>query len=186
MNGNRFSKKIVYFLAISAAAFFLVALLQTSFLPSVSLFGAIPDLVLIFVCGVSFYLGTVDGALAGLVGGILLDALGSVGFMISPIFYTAVGLFMGILSTNAFANKFIHWAIYSVVFCVLKAFYSMFVILLASGDVSFGGALASAVLPEFFGTLLLALVLLAPARWLSGLLRGRMSLKKGKGGLGDP
>ena len=33
--------------------------------------------------------------------------------------------------------------------------------------------------------LLLALVLTVPARVLAGLLRGRMSLKKGKGGLDD-
>ena len=185
MKDNRFSKRLIYFAAVSFAVLFFASLLQTSFLPLLGLFGAIPDLVLILVCGVSFYLGAVDGALFGLVGGILLDGLGGAGVSLAPVFYVAVGVFCGLLASSAFANKFIHWAIYSLIFCVSKAFYSIFRILVGSGEVRLGAALASSVFPELVGTLLVALLMFVPTRWVAGLLRGRMSVKKGKGGLGD-
>lgn len=185
MKDSRISKKLIYFLAVSLAALFLISLVQTSFLPSLGIFGAVPDLVLIFVCGIAFYLGPVDGALFGLVGGILLDGLGDVGLSFLPLFYTALGILCGFLAAGMFANKFIHWMVYSAIFCTAKAFYSIFRIVLDSGEVRFGGAFGASVLPELFGTLLLAVALNVPVKWVSGLLRGRMSLKKGKGGLGD-
>ncbi len=185
MKDSRISKKMIYFLAVSFAVLFLTSLIQTSFLPAVALFGAIPDLVLILVCGVAFYLGPVDGALFGLVGGILTDGLGGVGFSFSPILYTVIGVLLGLLAMAAFANKFIHWIIYSTIFCLTKALYSIFRILLDSGEVRLGKALGSSVLPELFGTLLLSVALYVPAKWVAGLLRGRMSMKKGKGGISD-
>ena len=185
MKDSRISKNMIYFLAVSFAVLFLTSLIQTSFLPAVALFGAIPDLVLILVCGVAFYLGPVDGALFGLVGGILTDGLGGVGFSFSPILYTVIGVLLGLLAMAAFANKFIHWIIYSAIFCLTKALYSIFRILLDSGEVRLGAALGSSVLPELFGTLLLSVALYVPAKWVAGLLRGRMSMKKGKGGIGD-
>ena len=162
---NRFSKRLIYFAAVSFAVLFFASLAQTSFLPPLGLFGAIPDLVLILVCGVAFYLGPVDGALFGLVGGILIDALGGAGISLAPIFYVVVGVLGGLLASSAFANKFIQWAIYSSIFCFMKAFYSMFRILIDSGEVRLGAALASSVLPELVGTLLVALLMCAPARW---------------------
>lgn len=182
---SRFSKKLIYFLAVSLGALFFAALLQTSFLPALDLFGAVPDLVLILVCGIAFYLGPTDGALFGLVGGILVDGLGGAGLSASPLFYTVIGALLGALSAVAFANKFIHWLIYSAIFCFAKAFYSIFWIVVGSGEVRFGSALAASVLPELFGTLLLAAALSYPVKLLAGLLRGRMNLKKGKGGIGD-
>lgn len=180
----RFTKRVAYFLAISGIVLFLASLLQTSFLPMLEPFGAIPDLVLILVCGVAFYLGPVDGALFGLVAGLLIDALGGGGLFLSPVFYVAIGVFGGVLSSNSFANKFIHWCIYSVLFCLAKAIYSMFIILLSAGEIRLGAAIVSSVVPELVGTFLLSLALVYPVRLLAGLLRGRMNTKKGKGGLG--
>ena len=185
MKDTRFSKRLIYFAAVSFAVLFFASLLQTSFLPPLGLFGAIPDLVLILVCGVAFYLGAIDGALFGLIGGILIDGLGGVGFSLAPIFYVAAGVLGGLLASSAFANKFMHWTIYSVIVCVAKAFYSMFRILVGSGEVRLGAAFASSVFPELMGTLLVALLMFTPVRWVAGLLRGRMSIKKRKGGLGD-
>lgn len=185
MKDSRFSKKLVYFLTVSFVALFLTSLLQTSFLPALGLFGAVPDLVLILTCGVAFYLGYVDGAMFGLVGGILLDALGGTGFMLSPLLYVTLGVLLGWLSARFFANKFIYWIAFSLIFCFLKAFYSIFRICLESGVARLGAALLASVLPEFFGTFLLSLALAYPVKWLAGVLRGRMNLKKGKGGLGD-
>lgn len=182
---DRFSKKLIYFLAIAVGVLFLAGLLQTSFLPRVGLFGAIPDLVLILTCAVAFYLGATDGATFGLVGGIILEGLGGYGLALAPLFYMAVGYGFGLLASKAFAAKFTHWMIYSGLAAVVKALYSLALVWISPNGDRWGAALVRAILPEFLGTFLLALALTVPARALAGLLRGRMSLKKGKGGLDD-
>ena len=183
---RRFLKKLAYFLAVAAVTLFVAALLQTSFLPRVGLFGAIPDLILILVCGVAFYLGPIDGATFGLVAGIFLECLGGVGLAAAPFLYLAFGVVFGLLAKHAFRGKFTHWMVYSVLFCAVKAGYSLLWILLGSAHIQFGAALGASVLPELVGTLLLSLALAGPVRVLSGMLRGRMSMKKGKGGLDNP
>lgn len=182
--GRRLNKKMLWFLIVSATTLFVAALLQTSFLPFVGLFGAIPDLLVILVCGVSFYLGPLDGALFGLLAGLLAEALGGGGEIpLLPIFYVVTAVLLALLSQTVFADKFIHWAVYSTIFCTVKAFYSIFRIVLATGLGSLWSALGASVLPEWAGTLLLALLLMRPVCLLAGLLRGRINLKKGKGGL---
>ena len=185
MAGKRFHKRLIYFLAISAAVLFAAGLLQTSFFPQLGLFGAVPDLVLILVCGAAFYLGPVDGAMLGLVGGIIIEGLAGFGLALSPLLYLLLGVLFGALSIKMFRGKFWHYAVYSVMFCTAKAVYSVARIALSPNGDRLGAALLCAVLPEFVATLLLALLLAAPTRGFAGVLRGRMSEKKGKGGLGD-
>ena len=185
MINSRFGRKLVYFLAIAALTLFFTGVLQTSFFPQLGLFGAVPDLVLILTCGVAFYLGPTDGATFGLVGGIMIEGLGGYGLALAPLFYMAMGLGFGVLSMKAFSGKFPHLLIYDGLFCTVKAFYSLARILLPQNGSRWGAALVSSVLPELAGTFLLALALTVPTRALAGLLRGRMNLKKGKGGLGD-
>lgn len=185
MKDTRFSKKLTFFLAVSFGALFLIALLQTSFLPPLGLLGAVPDLTLIFACGIAFYLGPVDGAVFGLIGGILVDALGGAGAMLSPVLYTVTAFLLGTLARLFLDGRFVYWCIYSVVFCLAKALYSATRILLSGNGRQFGDALLASVLPEWIGTLALSLALAFPVKWLAGVLRGRMNLKKGKGGLGD-
>lgn len=185
MAGKRFNKRLIYFLAIAAAALFAAGLLQTSFFPQLGLFGAVPDLVLILVCGAAFYLGPVDGAMLGLVGGIIIEGLAGFGLALSPLLYLLIGVLFGALSIKMFRGKFWHYAVYSVMFCAAKAAYSMARVVLSQVGNRPWAALLHAVLPEFIATLLLALLLAAPARGFAGILRGRMNEKKGKGGLGD-
>ena len=185
MINSRFGKKLVYFLAIAAGVLFLAGVIQTSFLPLLGLFGAVPDLVLILTCGVAFTLGPTDGAVFGLVGGIMIEGLGGYGLALAPLFYTVMGFLFGALSMKVFLPKFTHLLIYDALFCTVKAIYSLARILLSQNGSEWGAALVASVLPELAGTFLLALALTVPTRALAGLLRGRMSLKKGKGGLGD-
>ena len=185
MADSRFYKKLSYFLVLSAAVLFVAGLLQTSFLPQLGLLGAVPDLVLILVCGASFYLGPVDGALLGLVGGVMIEGFAGFGLALAPLVYLTFGVVFGALSIKMFRGKFWHYAVYSAMFCAAKAVYSVARILLSHSGNTIFAALFRAVIPELLGTFLLALLLAVPVRGLAGLLRGRMNVKKGKGGLGD-
>ena len=52
---SRFNRNLIYFLAIAAAVLFVAALLQTSFLSQIDIFGAVPDLLLIFTVGIGLW-----------------------------------------------------------------------------------------------------------------------------------
>ncbi len=183
MPDRRFLKRLVYFVAIAAGVFFVAGLLQTSFFPA--FLGIVPDLILVLTAGVAFYLGALDGAVMGLLGGVIIEGLGGAGLSPAPLFYLAVGVGFGLLSARFFRGKWLHVAIYSALYCSAKAIYSLVRILVSSGEPRLWEALAFSVLPEFFATLAMALMLAIPVQLLSGVLRGRRSQKKGKGGLGD-
>ncbi len=185
MINSRFGKRLIYFLAIAVAVLFVAGLLQTSFFPALGLLGVIPDLVLILVCGVAFYLGAIDGAVIGLAGGIVLEGLGGYGVALAPLFYLVMGVLFGALSRKIFRGNFVHVMLYSALYCLVKAVYSIVYIAVVSDTGLSGAALGASVLPEFLLTWLLAIALTVPVRGLSGVLRGRKSLKKGKGGLSD-
>ena len=182
---GRFRKRLIYFLTVAAVSLFAAGLLQTSFLPQLGIFGAVPDLVLILVCGAAFYLGPVDGGLVGLVGGIMIEGFGGYGLALSPLVYFLLGVIFGVISAKMFRGKFWHYLIYSAMFSAAKAAYSMARIVLSSNGDRPLAAFVRSAFPEALGTLLLALILFVPVRAFSGLLRGRMNVKKGKGGLGD-
>lgn len=182
---GRFGKRLIYFLVIAMGFMFLAGLLQTSFLPFIGLFGAVPDLILILTCGAAFYLGPVDGAAVGLVGGITVEAFGGYGLALAPLFYLLAGAAFGWLSLKMFRGRFWHYLVYVGLFCTAKGIYSAARIGFSYNNGHFGAALWHSVLPEWLGTLLLALVLAVPVRLFAGLLRGRMSMRKGRGGLGD-
>ena len=182
---GRFRKRLIYFLVVAALSTFVAGLLQTSFLPQLGLFGAVPDLVLILTCGAAFYLGPVDGGLMGLVGGIMIEGFGGYGVALAPLVYFAFGVVFGVISAKMFRGKFRHYLIYGVIFCAAKAGYSIARIVCSPNGDRVVAAFFRSVLPESIGTLLLAMILFVPVRGLAGLLRGRMDVKKGKGGLGD-
>jgi uncharacterized membrane protein len=185
MADYRFNKKIIRFLTVAAVVLFVAGLLQTSFFQWLDLFGTIPDLTLILVCGVAFYLGPVDGALLGLVGGVILEALGGYGLALSPLWYLVVGVGFGALSGKMFRGKFWHFIVYMSFVCCAKSFYTLARVLLSSGADRLGSVIFRTLFPEFFATLFIAILLFVPVRTLAGILRGRMDVKKGKGGLGD-
>ena len=74
-------------IAIYAIAAFLIAVLQTSRLGNIGLFGVRPQLVLALVCAAAYFCGSATGAVCGIMGGALTDALGGTGISILALLY---------------------------------------------------------------------------------------------------
>lgn len=152
-------KILVYFLII-----FISALFQTSFLAIVEPFGAVPDLMLLLSLGAGYFCGPVVGGIFGTAAGVVTYALGDVGFSALPLLCFVVGSAAGFLVENFFAGKLAVWCLYVAAASIVKSFYSIFCIILFSGDVQLFTAIWHSVIPEFATTVILGIALYVPIK----------------------
>ena len=78
-----------------AFAAFLLAAAQTSSLTDIFPLGVKPPLVLALVCSAAYFFGSSTGAVAGIISGVLTDALGGTGVAMSALLYMLLGYFLG-------------------------------------------------------------------------------------------
>lgn len=78
-----------------AAVVFVAAIFQVSALSQLTVFGAAPDLLLVALVSVSMLRGSIAGAVAGFVGGLLVDVatLGTLG--VTSLLLTVAGYWVG-------------------------------------------------------------------------------------------
>ncbi len=170
---NAEKRDILYRSLIAFAMLFGTALLQTSFLPWLDLFGAIPDIVLIFVVGVGFFDGMKIGSPFGIGAGLLCYFLGGGGAAVFILFYSLCGLVssMGFLGRN-----YPSWCLYMAASCLFKAVWSLLMCLLFSSVARPLAALWHSILPELLGTALLSLVMYRPVKAAARLLKRKSEL----------
>lgn len=143
--------------AICAGLLCLFALLQTTFFARFSPFGAVPDLMLIFVIAIGTYEGEKWGCVVGLISAFVIQSIGSAGT--EPSFLTlvympagcAAGLFVKHYLSNTFPVK--------LVFIGAGAFIKLISTIVTASmilDASFGDILLSIAIPEYFSTVLLS------------------------------
>ncbi len=157
---NAEQRDIIFRSLVALAMLFVTVLLQTSFLPYVDLFGAIPDLLLIFVVGISFFNGERVGVPFSIGAGLVGYFLGG-GAALGILFY----FLCGVLASRGFLGRnYRSWCIYMVAACLLKLLWSFLYCLLASALPRPFAALWHSALPEFLGTFLLSLALYFPVK----------------------
>ena len=170
---NAEKRDILYRSLIALAMLFGTALFQTSFLPWVGLFGVIPDLLLIFVAGVSFFNGASVGVPFGIVAGLVGYFLGGGTNVEVVVLYAFVGGLFGLCFVG---RKYLVWCIHMTAAVLLKAVWSFLICLLFSPLPRPFAALWYSILPELWGTFLLSLALYAPVRSAARLLKRKSEL----------
>ena len=159
-------KALVYFVMV-----FLVTLFQTSFLAVIEPFGAVPDLVLLFSVGAGYFCGSLVGGIFGVAAGAMASTMGGVGATVMPLFYCAIGAFVGFLVDSFLAGKFTVWMLYVAVAAAVKGGFSLASIIFRSGDVQFFAAIWRTVISEFVATLVLGAIAYYPIKKLSKFLQ---------------
>lgn len=164
---NAGKRDILFRSLVALAMLFVTALLQTSFLPQVDLFGAIPDLMLILTVGVGFFGGMKVGLPFGIGAGLVCYFLGGSGAAVMILLYALLGY----LSSMYFLGRnYPSWCLYMAAACLIKMLWSFFMCILFSAVPRPFAALWHSILPELLGTLLLSLVLYYPVRAAARLL----------------
>lgn len=149
-------KKIIFY----SAGTFLLAVFQSSVGSRVGLFSTTPAFTLAFTVLATLFEGKKTGAVAGLAGGFLTDALGGAGFSLLPLFYTLTGWFLGEIcerlghpgrqASGAFLRSLMWLAAASGAGMVFTAV----LIVLSAGRMNFFSSVPHILLPEALSTFL--------------------------------
>ena len=143
-------------LAVYAPATFLLAVIQCSFFSQLSFLPATPDLILGLIVGIAMLDSQKAAAVTGVGAGFVIDAIGSSGLSLSPLFYLFVGALCG-----AFAKKmlpsFISWLVSLFVFSLFKSILTILNVLYISNDPPFIKMLTELLIPEIISTFIICI-----------------------------
>ncbi|MBO5305540.1 MAG: hypothetical protein J6B12_02135 [Clostridia bacterium] len=170
---NAEKRDILFRSLLALAVLFVTVLLQTSFLPQVDLFGAIPDLVLILVVGIGFFNGAKVGIPFGIGAGVVCYLLGGSGAAMIILLYALLGFLSSRLVSG---RNYISWCIYMAAACVIKMIWSLLMCLVLSAVPRPMAALWHSLLPELVGTLVLSLALYYPVKAAAKLVKRKSEL----------
>ncbi|MBE6548043.1 MAG: hypothetical protein E7667_04090 [Ruminococcaceae bacterium] len=121
-NSGRYEKRFDKILLIRCVIFSVIIIISSLFEVSFfKVFGKTPAVVLCIVSAVGFICGEKAGGICGIVGGFFIDAVGSVGISISPVFYMLMGYGCGYLLKVFLRQNFLSFIIYSVAVGVLNS-----------------------------------------------------------------
>lgn len=128
----------------------LCAMLQVGFFNRLPLLGFPIELTLVAVCMIGWRRGSLTGAVAGIVGGYVLDSLSATGLSLCPLLLLAAGVVMGLLAERLFD----HPVTYLLSLLPIGIVFSLYRAL-TSESVGFAGK------ARCFGVVLLGIVLAA-------------------------
>ena len=136
---------------------FLAGVMQSSLFPALTMLPASPDLVLLSVIGLGVYDGERSGAIAGIGGGVLVEALGGgAHILLFPLFYMLCGYIFGIVSRIFLNRNFISWLLYILIGISLRAALGLVHSIFTELDVTVYLILTEVIIPEYFITLVCA------------------------------
>lgn len=136
---------------------FFSGVLQSSLFPALTMLPASPDLVLLSVIGLAVYDGERSGAIAGIGGGILVEALGGgAHILLFPLFYMLCGYIFGIVSRIFLNRNFVSWLLYILIGISLRAALALVHLIFTEVDMTVYAVLTEVIIPEYFVTLICA------------------------------
>lgn len=161
LSANSVLKHFLYSLILLTAIIF-----QCVFFAKLELFGARPQLVLLFVCTLSFFEGAKSGAVYGLIGGYLLDMVCGGGVFFSAVVYMLMCYLTAYAVEIYFSDGFLPFLAISTVFMIAKHLLDIAAILTAYKSFNFFKTLWYVFLPETLYTLIAAAFIFFPIRLL--------------------
>ena len=142
--------------ATYSAVIFLLAVAQCSFFARIEKLPAIPDLILAAVAVVAVIDRWETAILSGIVGGVVIDALGGVGISLSPLFYFVVALVLGALAKKMM-QSYLSWVAVMIPALALRAVFTVIQVLLLGNGGGIVQILGQIVLPELICTAVFSL-----------------------------
>lgn len=156
-----------------AAAF----VLQVMLAPHLSIFGVVPNLLLLVVMTLAFVEGPTAGAVAGFAAGLLLDLLGTAPIGAWALVLTITGYTSGMLQENLFAEGWLAPATVAVVAGLVADTSYLVVLAVVGAGPAFWASLGRVVLP---GAVYNAVLVVLAYPWLARFLRSDRTMKSFK------
>ena len=135
---------------------FLVAIIQCSFFAQLKILPAVPDLILGLIVGIAMLDSQKAAVVCGVGAGFVIDAMGSSGLSLSPLFYMLIGALCGALAKKMLP-RFLSWALNLLIFSAVKTILTILNLLYMPGGFSLSHSLVPILLPEFICTFIICL-----------------------------
>ncbi len=140
----------------SLMAVFLICTVS-SVLPAMKYTGALPDLILGAAVALAYFEGERVASVFGMAAGFALEAVGSVGFSVLPLFYMLCGACASFLFVRALQRNFGAYMLYMALFMLVRSVISVIYIQLEMPDYSIATAISNVLLDEYALTVLSAI-----------------------------
>ena len=142
---------------------------QTTILARWRWFGIVPDLTFAVVVCLAIFCGPETGAICGIAGGFLIEALGGHGVAVLPLIYLFLGYGIGCL-TKTQSKRLTLYAIVGAATLPIHAMVTIFYTLINAHTLT-GYTIGKVILPETAALVLLYGILYLPLRKLSERIR---------------
>ena len=172
------AKTILQKAAIYGGAIIILAIFQTAFFSRFAPFGATPDLMLAAVLAIAMFEGERAGCIAGIGAGFFIEAIGSVGLSILPVFYLACGAAAGLLCIRTFSRGPISYAIFVLISFAARAMITLVYINFFWGSYSIIDAVREILVPEYLSGIVLAFFPFIVIRLLAKLFHRTRELNR--------
>ena len=139
---------VIKALVYTAYAILLICTVS-SFLPSLGYLGPAPDLLLFAVVSLSYFESEKIAAIFGMLAGFALEAVGSVGFCVLPLFYMLCGCVCSLLFSRVLQRNFGSYMLYGSLLMLLRAGISVIYTQLAMPDYSIDMLLKNTIALEY-------------------------------------
>ena len=149
-------KRDIYRALICTGLVILAALMETTFFGYFRPFGATPDLMLPLIIAIGMTEGGAWGGAFGIVGGVVIDSLGSVGMTLTPIVFMLAGFFAGLLLEEYFSDTVAVRGIMIAAGVLLRAVMTLVSAASEIPDFVLGSVFRLVIGPELLATLVIS------------------------------
>lgn len=147
-----------------------LVIVQSTFFAKLEIFGARPQLVLLFVCTLSFFEGAKSGAVYGFIGGYVLDLICGGGLFFSGVIYMLICYLAAYAVELYFSDEYLPFLAISFAFLIAKHILDVFAIIANYKEINIFKTIFYIFLPETLYTLLLSAFIFFPIRLLCAKL----------------
>ncbi len=151
----------------------ILSVMQTSF---AKLFGNPIGLTLLFVSALGMLFGERDGAIFGLVGGVLIDSLSGGIIYTSPLVYMLIGYFCGICSKRFLSKNLPSYIVYMLIVGLIKQAVNLFYFVMLTDNFNLMQIFIEVLVPDYISFIIFSPVIYG----LSYLLFKLIYIKKKK------
>lgn len=153
----------------------LVALLQTTLVPALQVFNAVPNLVLVVVVGYTMEYGSQRGLMWAFIGGLWLDLLAGTPIGASAIALIIVVYVVGMVSSNLFRGHVVILALGGLLAGVLYGIIIVGILTLVGRPTVWSEVIVRVVLPNAVYDAVVLSILYPGVRWMGDLVNGRQA-----------
>lgn len=163
--------KALKYILTETVLFLILIVLQTSVLSRYQIFGVTPDLCYAALILLSYFCGREVGAVTGIAVGFAVEAVGSVGISLLPIFYLFCGYVCGYFTKVIAQKGFVPFLTVLAAAIPVRAVITLIYVCIQYSAIHLPKLLIYMILPEAAVTLAFALLMFYPMKWICQFLR---------------